>query len=40
MPWRQFQRMSENDLRAIYRYLRTLPPADFDPGPVVQKKKA
>lgn len=40
MPWRQFQRMPENDLRAIYRYLRSLPPADFDPGPVVQKKKA
>jgi mono/diheme cytochrome c family protein len=26
MPWRQFRRMSEGDLRAIYRYLRTVPP--------------
>ena len=26
MPWRQVQRMSDDDLRAIYRYLRTLPP--------------
>lgn len=26
MPWRQLQRMSDDDLRAIYRYLRTLPP--------------
>ena len=26
MPWRQIQRMSDDDLRAIYRYLRTLPP--------------
>ena len=39
MPWRQFQRMSETDVRAIYRYLRTLPPSDHDPGPSVQAKK-
>lgn len=39
MPWRQFQRMSESDVRAIYRYLRTLPPSDFNPGPSVQVKK-
>jgi mono/diheme cytochrome c family protein len=39
MPWRQFQRMSETDKRAIYRYLRTLPPSDHDPGPSVQAKK-
>jgi mono/diheme cytochrome c family protein len=39
MPWRQFQRMSEADKRAIYRYLRTLPPSDHDPGPSVQAKK-
>jgi len=25
MPWRQIGRMSDDDLRAIYRYLRTLP---------------
>jgi len=25
MPWRQVRRMSDDDLRAIYRYLRTLP---------------
>jgi mono/diheme cytochrome c family protein len=39
MPWRQFQAMSEIDKRAIYRYLRTLPPSDHDPGPIVQAKK-
>lgn len=39
MPWRQYQRMSENDLRAIYRYLKTLEPVDLDPGPSVQVKK-
>jgi mono/diheme cytochrome c family protein len=36
MPWRQFQAMSDADKRAIYRYLRTLPPSDHDPGPTVQ----
>jgi mono/diheme cytochrome c family protein len=25
MPWQQFKRMKEDDLRAIYRYLRTIP---------------
>lgn len=39
MPWRQFQRMSETDKRAIYRYLRTLRPVEFDPGPSLQKRK-
>ena len=26
MPWRELRRMRDDDLRAIYRYLRTLPP--------------
>ena len=26
MPWRENARMTDDDLRAIYRYLRTLPP--------------
>jgi mono/diheme cytochrome c family protein len=26
MTWRQFSRMTDDDLRAIYRYLRTVPP--------------
>ena len=26
MPWRQYRRMSDDDLRAIYRYLRTVRP--------------
>lgn len=26
MPWRQLRRMDDDDLRAIHRYLRTLPP--------------
>ena len=27
MPWKTFSRISDEDLRALYRYLRTLPPA-------------
>ncbi|MEA2465222.1 MAG: hypothetical protein QOJ98_2969 [Acidobacteriota bacterium] len=38
MPWRQFQRMSDTDKRAIFRYLKSLRPVDFDPGPIVQKR--
>jgi mono/diheme cytochrome c family protein len=26
MPWREYRRMTDGDLQAIYRYLRTLPP--------------
>ena len=33
MPWEAFQKLSESDLRAIYRYLRTLPPAQTGPDP-------
>ncbi len=33
MPWSHFQRMHEDDLRAIYRYLKTVPPVENDPGP-------
>jgi hypothetical protein len=28
MPWKQNRRMTDDDLRAIYRYLRSIPPAD------------
>jgi hypothetical protein len=33
MPWPSFQKMSDDDLRAVYRYLRTLPPAKGGPDP-------
>jgi len=39
MPWRQFASMSDTDKRAIYRYLRTLPPIDNETGGSVQTKK-
>jgi hypothetical protein len=27
MPWSSFKNMTDDDLRALYRYLRSLPPA-------------
>ncbi|HKW14253.1 MAG TPA: c-type cytochrome [Candidatus Krumholzibacteria bacterium] len=33
MPWEGFRRLSDDDLRAIYRYLKTVPPAHRDVGP-------
>ena len=33
MPWQAFGRMSDDDLRAIYRFLKTLPPVENDVGP-------
>jgi hypothetical protein len=37
MPWGPFSRMSENDLRAIYRYLKILQPVANDVGPIVDR---
>jgi hypothetical protein len=39
MPWRMYQRMSDTDLRAIYRYLRSLEPVVNATGPSVQDRK-
>ena len=39
MPWQGFRRMPEDDLRAIYRFLKTVPPAVHDVGPPVTEKK-
>jgi mono/diheme cytochrome c family protein len=33
MPWQGFSRLNEDDLRAIYRYLVTIPPVKRDNGP-------
>jgi mono/diheme cytochrome c family protein len=33
MPWRSYARMTEDDLRAIFRYLKTVPPAPGGPKP-------
>ena len=38
MPWRMYQRMSETDVRAIYRYLRSLEPVQNATGPSIQER--
>lgn len=38
MPWGAFARMTDDDLLAIYRYLRTLPATRNQPGPAIQPK--
>lgn len=38
MPWGAYQRMSDDDLLAVHRYLMTLDPVRFDPGPSIQPK--
>lgn len=38
MPWQGLQRMAEDDLRSIYRFLKTVPPAVNDVGPPVTEK--
>ncbi len=37
MPWQAFSRLTEDDLRSIYRYLSSLPPVHRDNGPVMVK---
>lgn len=40
MPWQNFRELADDDLRAIYRYLKTVPPVHNDVGPpVVPGKK-
>jgi mono/diheme cytochrome c family protein len=36
MPWAGFSRMTDTDLRALYRFLHSLPPVHHDVGPTVQ----
>jgi mono/diheme cytochrome c family protein len=37
MPWGPYTRMSDEDLRAIYRYLNSLAPVSNDVGPTVER---
>jgi hypothetical protein len=39
MPWGSYRRMTETDLRALYRYLHGLAPVRRDNGPLVQTEK-
>lgn len=38
MPWGAYARMHEEDLRSVYRYLKTLPPFEHSTGAVIQEK--
>jgi mono/diheme cytochrome c family protein len=37
MPWELFSRMTNNDIKAIYKYLQTLKPVEKDNGPTYVK---
>jgi mono/diheme cytochrome c family protein len=37
MPWAAFNSMSDDDLRAVYRYLTSLEPVHNETGPMIQK---
>ena len=38
MPWTAFQRMSDADVRALFRYLQTLALQEVDPGPSMKRR--
>lgn len=38
MPWGAYARLTDDDMRSLYRYLRTLPPHVHETGPVMQDK--
>jgi mono/diheme cytochrome c family protein len=38
MPWGAFKRFTDDDVRAIYRYLKSLPPTRNSTGPAVQPR--
>jgi mono/diheme cytochrome c family protein len=38
MPWISFAKMTDDDLRAIYRYLQTVPPVENDVGQTIRPK--
>ncbi len=39
MPWGAYGRMTDDDVRSIYRYLRTLPPHEHDTGSRMQPRQ-
>jgi mono/diheme cytochrome c family protein len=39
MPWNAYARMSDDDVRSIYRYLNSLGPVTNATGPILQKKR-
>jgi mono/diheme cytochrome c family protein len=37
MPWEAYQRLTEEDVRSVYRYLSSLPPTEHQVGPTHRK---
>ena len=37
MPWDAFQRLTETDVRSLYRFLRSLAPVKHYVGPTVRR---
>jgi len=35
MPWQSYARLAEDDIRGMYRYLKSVPPVVNDVGPPV-----
>lgn len=38
MPWSSFRKMTDDDLRAVFRYLATVKPVSNDPGPMFRPR--
>lgn len=38
MPWENFARMTEDDMRSLYRYLKSLAPVKHETGPIRRAK--
>jgi hypothetical protein len=38
MPWGAFKRTEDNDLIAIYRYIKSVGPVEFETGPILQPR--
>lgn len=39
MPWGPFKNMSDGEIKAIYKFLQTVPAVENDPGPTLVEKK-
>jgi hypothetical protein len=40
MPWGAYSTMTDDDLRGVFRYLKSLPPTSKVTGPAVQDKRS
>ncbi len=38
MPWGAYSKMTDDDVRSVYRYLRSLPAVEHEAGPGIQQR--